>query len=279
MTDPNAAPAPKATQQAPGEASPPRRRATQFETPPPRRDPEDPSLPARTRRRLRRANRARARWGAPIETTSRRIHAWLNMLFVDHGALRLIHPNLHRVGRDAWRSAQPLPHHIDRLARQGLRTVITLRGGVIFGSLPLEREACARNDVTLERFVLRSRDLPKVEELLALEELVARVERPVLFHCKSGADRAGFMAALWLILAEGRSVAEARGQLSLRYGHLKIGPTGVLDLFMERAAEAERRGVPFRQWVRTEYDREAMRREFRSSGFGAFLVDRVLGRE
>lgn len=255
------------------------RPATQIGMPPAKRDPDDPALPAKTRKRLQRRQRARELWGGPIETTGRRIHAWLNMLFVDHGIFRLFYLNKHRVGAEAWRSAQPLPWQIDRAARDGVRTVLTLRGGVIFGSFPLEREACARNGMNLDRFVLRSRDLPKPEELDAVQELIARIERPVLFHCKSGADRAGFMAALWLILAEGRSVEEARKQLSLRYGHFRSGPTGVLDLFFERAAEAERRGVPFKEWLKTEYDREAIKAEHRSSGFGSFLTDRLLGRE
>ncbi len=254
-------------------------RSTQIGMPPAKRDADDPTLPAKTRKRLKRRQRARELWGGPIETPWRRIHAWLNMLFVDHGIFRLFYLNKHRVGAEAWRSAQPLPHQIARAARDGVRTVVTLRGGVIFGSFPLEREACAAHDMNFDRFVLRSRDLPKPEELDELEELIARVERPVLFHCKSGADRAGFMAALWLILAEGRSVEEARGQLALRYGHFSSGPTGVLDLFFARAAEAERRGVPFREWVRTEYDREALRKAHHSSGFGRFLTDGLLGRE
>ncbi|WP_339950633.1 tyrosine-protein phosphatase, partial [uncultured Albimonas sp.] len=116
--------------------------------------------------------------------------------------------------------------------------------------------------------------------------LIRDTPTPVLFHCKSGADRAGLMAALWMVLREGRSAAEASGQLSLRYGHLSRGPTGVLDRFFAEATAAEARGVPFRQWIETEYDREAIetahrvaaRRSWRQRLAG-WITDRLLRRE
>lgn len=245
--------------------------------------PPDPSKSRSDQRRLDRRAAAKALWNAPIRGLGHRLHAWSNMLFVDHGVLRAVYLNRHAVGERAFRAAQPLPGQIARAARRfGVRTVISLRGGVIFGSLPLEKEACDRAGIAFETFVLRSRALPTKEELRGLQDLIARVETPVLFHCKSGADRAGFMAALWLILAEGRTVAEARGQLSLRYGHVQAGPTGILDLFFEHAARAEARGVPFLDWVADEYDRDALTAEYEASahsGFATLLVDKLLRRE
>jgi hypothetical protein len=127
--------------------------------------------------------------------------------------------------------------------------------------------------------VLRSRALPSRAELLAADELFRRLEYPVLFHCKSGADRAGFMAALYLVLAEGRPVAEARGQLSLRYGHVRQGKTGVLDAFFD-AYERETGGsVPLIDWIRTGYDRDAVMASHRATGWGVALTDLVLRRE
>lgn len=256
----------------------------------PRGDPLRPDLnlaPPRSakeaRRQARRA-RAAATWDAELSSPGRRLRAWVSMLAADHGVLRLVYLNLHRVGTRAFRAAQPTPGQIARLARrEGLRSVISLRGGVLFGSYPLEREACARLGIDFRRAVLRSRDLPSREELLALIALMREVETPVLFHCKSGADRAGFMAALWLIVMEGRPAAEAAGQLALRYGHLSRGPTGILDLFFAEAAAAEARGVPFLRWAESDYDREALRERFRASGRGGgaagFVTDRLLRRE
>ncbi|MGM0586632.1 MAG: tyrosine-protein phosphatase [Pseudomonadota bacterium] len=249
-------------------------------------DPDRPAGAPRSPRRKARRARADALYAAPLDTPGRRLRAWISMLFADHGFLRAIYLNLHRVAPGVWRAAQPLPGQIDRLAaRHGLRSVVTLRGGVLFGSWPLEREACARNGLALHRHVLRSRGLPSREELRDLRALLARVETPVLFHCKSGADRAGLMAALWLILQEGRPVREAAGQLSLRYGHIPAGPTGVLDRFLEAAAQAEDRGLAFMEWVEREYDRDAMLAEHRAASrspgrrLAGWLTDRLLRRE
>lgn len=218
------------------------------------------------------------RWRRPLTTRRDRAAAWFNMLFADHGLVRLIYPNRHRIGGRAWRSAQPLPHQIRRFARAGGRTVISLRGGQSFGSLPLEREACAKAGLAFHTLVLRSRGLPTAERLAEAADLLARIEYPVLFHCKSGADRAGFMAAFYRILVERRPVAEARRALSLRYGHVRQGPTGVLDAFFD-AYEAEGADLSLMEWVATRYDPAAVAARHREARWGRWLTDRVLARE
>lgn len=202
------------------------------------------------------------------------------MILVDHAFFRLAYLNLHRLSPDAWRAAQPLPHQIRSLARRGLRSVVTLRGGQTFGSLPLEREICDRLGLHFETFKLFSRGLPGRDDILAAKALFARLEYPVLFHCKSGADRAGLMSALFLILHEGRPVAEARRQLSLRYGHIRGGRTGILDLLFDAyLADQPDEGMPFLDWTQNHYEPEAITATFKSGRFASFVTDRVLGRE
>jgi len=201
------------------------------------------------------------------------------MLVVDHGAIRLIYPNRHRVNARVWRMAQPLPHHIWRFAAAGGRSVVSLRGGQTFGSLPLEIEACERLGLSFQTLVLRSRSLPSREELLGAARLFETLEYPVLFHCKSGADRVGFATALYLALHEGVPVAEARRQLALKYGHIRQGKTGVLDAFFD-AYEAETGGgTSLLDWIETEYNRERITHAFKSRGWADLLTDRILVRE
>lgn len=227
----------------------------------------------------RRRARRMARWNRPLATRWDRIRAWTNMILVDHGVFRFLYLNLHPVGARAWRAAQPAPHQIRAFARAGGRSVVSLRGGQFFGSLPLEREACAAAGLAFHRFVLRSRSLPTREELLDADRLFDRLDYPVLFHCKSGADRAGFMAALYLVLAEGRPVADARRQLSLRYGHVRQGPTGVLDAFFDAYERDTGGATPLRDWIATAYDREAVAASHRATRWGRLVTDRLLGRE
>lgn len=214
-----------------------------------------------------------------------RRRAWLNMFFADHGFFRYVYLNLHRVGAQGYRAAQPAPHHFRRFTRLGIRTVVNLRGGREFGSYPLEIEACAREGLAYEEVRLRSRDAPTIETLEAVAALFERIAYPAVFHCKSGADRSGLMAALYLLIVEGATPDVAKRALSLRYGHFRIGPTGVLDAFIEAyaadeaAARARGEALDFMTWARRDYDRDAVKASFKAREWGAFITDRVLGRE
>lgn len=225
--------------------------------------------------RGKRANR----WDRPLKGFGDRLAAWLNALFVDHAFIRLVYLNRHRIAPRAWRSAQPAPHQIRAMARDGIRTIVSLRGGQTFGSLPLEKTAAEQAGINYRRFVLRSRSLPSREEIFAIKEFLEQIEYPVLFHCKSGADRAGFMSAMYLMLQEGASVKRAVAQLSPRFGHIKQGKTGVLDAFFETYLAETREEIPLLGWVKTHYDRDRIQRAFKSAGGGDFLTESLLRRE
>jgi len=221
-----------------------------------------------------------ARWDKPVGGALGRVRAWANMLLVDHGVFRLLYLNKHRVSERLWRSAQPAPHQISRLKDEGVRTIVNLRGGREHGSWQLQKDICERLGINLVEFVVRSRGAPDRETLLSAKAFFETVEYPAVLHCKSGADRAGFVAALYLIVHEGRSVDEALRQLSARYGHFRFSKTGILDAFFERyRQEGEARGIPFLTWVETVYDPEALERDFRPGFWSNVLVDRIMRRE
>ncbi|HZT47336.1 MAG TPA: sulfur transferase domain-containing protein [Hyphomicrobiaceae bacterium] len=202
------------------------------------------------------------------------------MLFVDHGIFRVIYPNRHRLGRRAWRSAQPTPHQIRALARRGLRTIVNLRGERVCGSYWLEQATCERKGIKLVNFSVKSRAAPTREEVRAAVELFDSIEYPALLHCKSGADRAGLMSVLFCYFKEGMPLEQAKRQLSLRYGHFRQAHTGILDYFFERYLEDNaRRPMPFLEWVDKVYDPVELKRTFRSKGWANRLVDSVLRRE
>jgi protein tyrosine/serine phosphatase len=189
--------------------------------------------------------------------------AYLDMLFVDHGVLRLIYLNRHRLGQRAWRSAQPAPHQIRALASQGIRTIVNLRGERQCGSYRLERDACKRYGIDLVDFKIRSRIAPRREDLKKARELFECIQYPMVMHCKTGADRVGLMSVLYLLLKEGAPIEEARKQLSLRYGHIRQSRTGLLDYFFERYLQDNaRRPMPFFEWVDTVYDPDELEQSF-----------------
>ena len=89
-------------------------------------------------------------------------------------------------------------------------------------------------------------------------------------HCKSGADRAGFAAALYLMLQKRRSAEEAQEQLSWRFLHLRGARDRGAALPARALRRRHRRETPmsFRDWVETRYDPEALMAEYRSGAGG-----------
>jgi protein tyrosine phosphatase (PTP) superfamily phosphohydrolase (DUF442 family) len=225
-------------------------------------------------RRYEKLQRRALRWSKPDLGFSDRAAAWLDMLVADHGVLRAAYLNLHRIDPQAYRSAQPLPHQLRALAASGVRTVINLRGGRAYGSWPLERQACDAAGLALIQFPLRARALPSRASLLGFASLLDRIAYPVLFHCKSGSDRTGLAAALYLLLRRDASLANARRQLAASYGHLAFTHAGVLDALLD-AYEREGAGRSFLDWIRTGYDPDAIDRGFVAPGIVRGLVRSV----
>jgi uncharacterized protein (TIGR01244 family) len=223
--------------------------------------------------------------GFDISTPDGRKRAWDDMMWTDHGFLRVHFRNLHQIDADMWRSNQPSPDHIAKAAKLGIRTVINLRGFNDSGQYWLEKEACEAHGITLVDWSIRSRDTPSREVIEGARAMFESLTFPALMHCKSGADRAGLMATLYVIFKQKRPVSEALEQLSLRYLHVRAGKTGLIDHFFETflnwAKANGRADTPesFLRWVREDFDHAATKAAFMDNRFGSWLTDKVLRRE
>jgi protein tyrosine/serine phosphatase len=209
-----------------------------------------------------------------------RFDAWTDSLLRDHGVFRIVWDNFAVVipGR-IYRSNHPTPGRLGRLTqRHRLRTLVNLRGERQCGTDALSREAAARLGLTHIDMAFESRGAPHRERILQFHDIYRSLETPALLHCKSGADRAGLAAGL-VMLFEGGSSADALRQLSLRFGHVRRSPTGILDAFFLNYAAAEEASRPFLDWVRDEYDEADLRASFKAGGLSSFINDRVLVRE
>ena len=211
--------------------------------------------------------------------TRRGLRDWTELIFKDHGFLRIWWHNLHEVAPGMWRSNQPGPSRVHAAAGMGIRTIINLRGPRDDGGWRLEAEACAQAGITLLDFTARSRAAPDKAMLHAARELFAEAELPAMMHCKSGADRAGLMAALFLLIVEKRPVREAAAQLAWKYGHVKQAKTGLLDAFFAAYIPYEDQGMDFFDWVDTIYDPDELKRNFQAKGWAVRLTDSILRRE
>lgn len=224
-----------------------------------------------------------------FETEAGRRAAWRSLWLADHGFIRKISNNEHRITPHMYRSAQPSPRDIREWAGRGVKTIINLRGLRNDPRQPgywhLAREACREAGIEMIDLRAYSREAPKPEFIAEMDRLFREMRYPALMHCKSGADRAGLGGFLYLFLHAGLPIAEARKQLSLRYGHIKQGKTGVLDHFIDTYEEVAARDAVepnrehFLHWIGTDYDREAVRASFQPQAFGSFLTEQLLRRE
>jgi protein tyrosine/serine phosphatase len=199
--------------------------------------------------------RARTSFGDDIATPAgRRLAHWHFHLF-DHAFLRVPWTNFDAVADGVYRANHPGPARLAKWREMGIRGVLNLRGPDRFSPWLFEAEACARLGLDLRTAKIYARKPAKPVELLALIATMRAMPKPFVMHCKSGADRAGFAAALYLLAVEGAPMAAARQHLSWRYLHLKWTKTGIvdhiLDLYEARAARAP---IGIEDWIATEYD-------------------------
>jgi protein tyrosine/serine phosphatase len=195
-----------------------------------------------------------------------RLWSYVDYLLLDHALLRLVLPNAHRVSPEMIRAGQPWAFQLRRWRDQGVRSVVSLRGAGDNSFHRIERETCRKLGLQLHEFALSAVTAPTAAQVVAAKEMFDTLAYPALIHCKSGADRAGLMSALYSHFRLGEPIAVARRHLALRYGHTRAGKAGVLDYLFERYLAVSADGRPsFLEWVTGgDYDPVRLCQEFRS---------------
>ncbi|RWX76671.1 protein tyrosine phosphatase [Neorhizobium lilium] len=122
-----------------------------------------------------------------------------------------------------YRSAQPTPNELaNYIQRYGIKTVINLRG-------PSERKWYRDEVATTSKLSVQHVDfqMSATRQLSAQESenLVALLKdapKPVLIHCRAGADRTGLASVIYLQQVAGVNEETAEWQLSPLYGHVNL---------------------------------------------------------
>lgn len=197
----------------------------------------------------------RASYNVDLSTPENRRRAHIYNLWFDHAVLRKVWTNFFPVAPGVYRSNQPTHERFVKLKAMGIRSILNLRGSAGAAHYLVEEESCRKLGLTLVNCTLHARYAAPRDDILAVIKAFREIEKPFVMHCKSGADRAGFASAIYLLVIEGKPMAEARKMLSVKYLHLKWSRTGILgfifDMYEERNA---REPIDFEDWVATEYD-------------------------
>ncbi|MBY4892488.1 tyrosine-protein phosphatase [Rhodobacteraceae bacterium N5(2021)] len=182
------------------------------------------------------------------------LRLWFLYWLKDHGALRALWTNFHKLDDEVWRQNHPSPARLAQLKAMGAASILTLRGATSAPS-QLEARACADLGLEFRALEMRAVILPRKESLLGLLDAIREMPKPMVIHCKSGSDRTGLAATIYLHVFKGVPLEEARKQLGLRFIHNPFGRAGIVNNLLDAYATAHATtGIGFEEWVRDHYD-------------------------
>ena len=128
------------------------------------------------------------------------------------------------IPREMYRSGQLRPEQLEKVIREfEIQSIINLRG--FKGDedwYRQEKEIAEKSGVTLYNLTemdieLQSYRLPAREEVEKIIKIIASIPRPVLVHCKTGADRTGLFSAITILLEQDGNLEQAWEHSSLKY--------------------------------------------------------------
>jgi protein tyrosine phosphatase (PTP) superfamily phosphohydrolase (DUF442 family) len=130
--------------------------------------------------------------------------------------------NFHAVkDGEFYRSAQLTKDELDSAIQEhGIRSILNLRGG--YPGQPWYDDEVAvsqAHGVAHYDYGLSAYRVVTAKQIGQILDIIRNAPKPLLVHCKSGADRAGLISALYRWADGDATAAQADGELSLVYGH------------------------------------------------------------
>lgn len=105
--------------------------------------------------------------------------------------------NFYRINRDLYRAAQP--GRLGMLVYEGfgIRSVINLR------ALHSDKDEMGNTRLNLIEIPMHAWDAGNDQYVIKVLQAIRDARKPVLLHCRHGADRTGLMIAMYRIVEEG----------------------------------------------------------------------------
>jgi len=175
--------------------------------------------------------------------------------------LRYVTRSFDFVVRDqVYRSAQPDQEDVTRwVAKYGIRTIVNLRADSTDDPDDPVALAAEKAGATTIYICLPKTTLPKSPRLMYLADVIETAPKPILLHCREGADRTGLASAMAAMAIGGKPYDRAREQMGIRHLHLYSDPTHIGGVLLQYEDYCRARGsgtggwTEFRHWVFNVY--------------------------
>ena len=129
-----------------------------------------------------------------------------------------IYGNFHKVDKDVYRSAQlfsfNMPYYIKT---NNIKSILNLRGENTKKWYTDEIKYTKDNNLTHYNFGIPDRKVISKAKMNKIVEIIKNAPKPILIHCKMGADRTSLAVALYLHAI--KKDKDASREISLIYGH------------------------------------------------------------
>ena len=143
--------------------------------------------------------------------------------------------NFYRLDAKVYRAAQPDAEGMRELAAHGFREILNLR------QFHDDEDEAASTGLVLHRVAANAATIADAEVVTALK-ILKNAQGPVLIHCWHGSDRTGLISAMYRIVFQNWSKAEAVEELQRGgYGYHKLYrniPAYILNVDAEKIRRA-----------------------------------------
>jgi len=133
----------------------------------------------------------------------------------------LLYGNFHKVDKDVYRSAQLFSHNLPYyIEKHKIKSILNLRKirKAKNKSWYLDEVSIAKElDVVRYDYPIGDREEASMEEMEKIVQIIKDAPKPLLIHCKAGADRTSLAVALYLYVL--RHEDDAEREISIVYGH------------------------------------------------------------
>jgi len=147
--------------------------------------------------------------------------------------------NFYKIADGVYRSHQLYNFNLPKYyERYHFKTILNLRGVENKYWYMYEKNFCKEHNITLINFHISDRKIQSVKIMQKLINIVKNAKKPILIHCRAGADRTGLVSALYLYSIGDKNYSK---MLSLKYGHFPYlgSPTKAMDESLKKFIQAK----------------------------------------